>query len=171
MLSLDWTAVSVFVALLVFLSDRRQKRRTSLATSSVVAEFLAWDFLRLTRQARELGMHLVSGYGPSPQCETRVDPFLVNGAAELSIPSLERHAADLSSLPPELIEASASCMAGIRNLQEQISLLTSDLPVGRSYVEVDQGRRVVNMASAALMNDAQRAFEIARHVRSTASER
>lgn len=164
-MSIDWTAVSVFVAVLVFLSERRHKRRSRMATSSVVAEFLAWDFLRLSREARELGMHLASGYGPRAWDKTRDDPHLSKGAVRLGIPSLERHAADLSSLPPELIEASARCMAGIRDLQEVIALLTSDLPVGRSYLEVEEGRGVVNRAAAALMNEAQSALEIARSVR------
>jgi hypothetical protein len=166
MLSIDWTAVSVFVAVLVFLSERGHKRRSRMATSLVVAEFLAWDFLRISREARELGMHLASGFGPRQWTESREDPYLSKGAAQLAIPSLERHASDLSSLPPGLIEASARCMAGIRDLQEAISLLTSDLPVGRSYREVSEARRGVTQAAAALMNEALSALEIARSARS-----
>ncbi|MBB3759556.1 hypothetical protein [Xanthomonas arboricola] len=159
MLNIDWTAISVAVAALVFVFDRRHKKKSLIASSTVVIEFLAQDLIRLARQSREMGMYAASLSSWDHESESRVDPYLTQRASELSISALERHANELSSLPPALVQRCAGCLAGIRRLQETVELLTADRPVGRQYLSFEDGKHGVNIAAAELMRSAEACLE------------
>lgn len=165
MLSVDWTAVSVFVAVCVFLSDRRQKRRAIRASSLVVIEFLAQDLIRLARASREMGMYAASTAEVPARGDSRDDAYLTREAEKLSISSLERHATELPAVPPALIEAAAECLGHILQLQQVVELHTADGPVGRHYLSYRDGRHAVIQSAAALMRKAEDGLELIEKVR------
>ncbi|WP_313207294.1 hypothetical protein [Stenotrophomonas sp.] len=159
MFSIDWTAISVGVAALVFFADRRHKQQRLAASSTVVMEFLAQDMIRLARQSREMGMYTASLSVGDLGGSSRADSYLTQRAEQLSIATLERHAADLSSLPTAVVKACSGCLAGIRKLQEAVELLTADQPIGRHYLGLEDGMRGVNVAAAELMRSAEACLE------------
>lgn len=165
MFCIDWTAISVAVAVLVFVVDRWIEHRGVVASNKVVMEFLAQDLARLARQAREMGMYIASLSLWKHGSASRADLYLTQRVDQLSIGALERHANELSSLPTALVERCASCLGGIRRLQEAIELLTADLPVGRHYLGFEDGKHAANVASAELMHSAEACLEIIEIIR------
>lgn len=159
MFSVDWTAVSVAVAVLVFVADRRDKRQRLAASSTVVMEFLAQDMVRLARQSREMGMYAASLPIHDPERSSRADLYLTQRAEKLNIGTLERHADDLSSLPTTVVNRCAVCLTNIRLLQEKVELMTADRPVGRHYLSWKDGKHAVNVAAAELMRSAEACTE------------
>lgn len=163
--SMDWTSASVMVAVAVFVFDVIDKKSTRRATRLLITEYLALDLSALVHQARELGMY-VALHTPAVHTKvSRSDRYLSDGAMALGLPTIERHADSLATLPSELTNAVALCMAHIRDLQEQVYLLTSDEPLGRHYPSASEGRDRTNRAAATLMKAAERALEVADRVR------
>jgi hypothetical protein len=91
---------------------------------------------------------------------SRADIYLTEGAGELGIPTLERYSEHLSVLPWQLTEALAKCVFSVRELQQEVRMLTSDEPLGRNFSTVPEGRRRTSAAAARLMNDAQEALAL-----------
>ena len=157
---IDWTAVSVVVAILVFVANRWFEQQRVVASSKVVMEFLAQDLVRLVRQSREMGMYVVSPSLRDLESASRADLYLTQLASQLSMGALERHANELSSLPTTLVESCANCLGGIRRLQEAVELLTADRPVGRHYPSFEDGKHAANVAAAKLMHSAEACLEL-----------
>ena len=164
-MGIDWTAVSVVVAVAVFVAEMIDRRRSRQASSRLIAEYLALDLSNLVIQSRQIGMYVgtmdvVWNVPPS-----RADRFLIETAEALALPTIERHAESLANLPPALTHAVALCVVHLRELKEETRLFTSDEVLGRNYLSLTEGKRRTNQAAATLMQSAEKALAIADQVR------